>query len=103
MPEWECCPFQSSDGWQWSDPPGPTDEWGTDLPLCCIHCRYVVKATAFRRVLDNVRLQRPPFPDRRHSGLCPLVSQFGINCRNLGGSDTVVTRCRDKERRQTRP
>jgi hypothetical protein len=20
MPEWECCPLQSGDGWQWSDP-----------------------------------------------------------------------------------
>ena len=26
MPEWECCTFQSSDGWQWSDPPCPSGE-----------------------------------------------------------------------------
>ncbi|MCI0466711.1 MAG: hypothetical protein L0Y57_06860 [Beijerinckiaceae bacterium] len=25
-PEWQCCPFQSSDGWQWSDPPCPSEE-----------------------------------------------------------------------------
>ncbi len=26
MPEWECCPFQTGDGWQWSDPPCPQSE-----------------------------------------------------------------------------
>jgi hypothetical protein len=27
LPEWVCCPFQSGEGWQWSNPPCPsTDE-----------------------------------------------------------------------------
>lgn len=26
QPEWVCCPLPSGNGWQWSDPPCPTDE-----------------------------------------------------------------------------
>jgi len=40
------------------------------MRLCCI--RWWYGEAVFRRVLNHVRFQRPPLPDRRHSGLCPM-------------------------------